>query len=421
MMNGSLRGKLRYVIVGNSAAGLAAAREIRRHDGNGRITLISDEPGYGYSRVMLPLYIAGKIGLRGMSIADRSFYRTHGIRLLRNESATGIDPQDRQVHTSKGKTLAYDRLLIATGASPLIPDIPGKALQGVYPLRKAAEAAAIRGSLAASGGPVLIWGGGLVGLKSLEAFIARRREVHLVVSSGRILSQMLDQTASDLLLEALGKSGVKVHLQRDVRAFSGGDSLKAAELSDGTVVPCCLAVIGKGVTPNVGLMAGTGCSARQGLLVDSSMATSLEGIYAAGDVAEPPNLLGDGVAAIWPMAVEGGRTAGSNMAGEPLVFQGALRMNSIEFMGTKVISAGEWREGQVLRAVRDGGRIYRKLSHAEGRLTGFILAGDVRCAGVLTALIRNRTEVSLPVLEEGLDRGFSYWPRLRSLQGQILG
>jgi nitrite reductase (NADH) large subunit len=219
----------------------------------------------------------------------------------------------------------------------------------------------------------------------------------------------------------LGKRGVKVHLQRDVRAFSGGGRLEAAELSDGTVVSCCLAVIGKGVTPNVGLMEGTGCAVHKGLLVDSSMATSLEGVYAAGDVAEPPNLLGDGVTAIWPMAVEGGRTAGANMAGEPTVFQGALRMNSIEFMGTKVISAGEWRGGQVLHAVRDGGTIYRKLSHAEGRLRGFILAGDVRCAGVLTALIRKRTEVSLPVLEEGLDRGFSYWPRLRSLQGQVLG
>lgn len=414
--------KVQYVVVGNSAAGLAAAREIRRLDGSGQITMISDEPGYGYSRVMLPLYIAGKIRLRDMVIADRSFYRTHGIRLLRNEPAVGIDPQDRRVHTVRGKTLAYDRLLIATGASPQMPDIPGKTLQGVYPLRKAAEARAIRGVLASSSGPVLIWGGGLVGLKSLEAFIARRREVHLVVSSGRILSQMLDQAASDLFLEALGRSGVKVHMQRDVRAFSGRDRLEAAELSDGTVVPCCLAVIGKGVTPNVGLMEGTGCAVHQGLPVDSSMATSLAGVYAAGDVAKPPNLFAEGGAAIWPMAVEGGRTAGANMAGEPAVFPGVLRMNSIEFMGTKVISAGEWRGGQEIHAVRENGAVYRKLSHAGGRLKGFILAGDVRCAGVLTALIRNRTEVSLSVLEEGLDRGFSYWPRLRALQGQqVLG
>jgi nitrite reductase (NADH) large subunit len=334
---------------------------------------------------------------------------------LRGEQVEGIDPQNRRIKTSKRKNLAYDRLLIATGASARIPDIPGKALQGVYPLRKVAEARAIRANLASSCGPVLIWGGGLVGLKSLEAFIARRREIHLVISSSRILSQMLDQTASDLFLKALEKSKVKV------RAFYGKEILEAAELSDGTVLPCNLAIIGKGVDPNIGLMAGTGCAVNQGILVDSCMSTNLQGIYSAGDVAEPPNLLQEGGGAIWPMAVECGRTAGANMAEIPAFFSGALRMNSIEFMGTRVISVGEWREGQEIHAVRDGGMVYRKLSYKEGRLKGFILAGDVNCAGVLTALVRNRTEISLSLLEEGLDRGFSFSPRLRVLQGQIQG
>jgi nitrite reductase (NADH) large subunit len=420
-MSLSPKEKIHYVIVGNSAAGLAAAREIHRYDGNGHITIISDEPTYGYSRVMLPLYIAGKIRLQDMLIATRDFYRVHGIRLLRGERVEEIDPQGRRIKTSKRKNLAYDRLLIATGASPRIPDIPGKTLQGVYPLRKIAEARAIREMLSSSIGPVLIWGGGLVGLKSLEAFIARRREIHLVISSSRILSQMLDQTASDLFRKTLAKSTVKIHLQRDVRALYGKERLEAAELSDGTVLPCNLAIIGKGVDPNIGLMEGTGCAVNKGLLVDSCMSTNLQGVYSAGDVAEPPSLLKEGGAAIWPMAVECGRMAGANMAGVPAVFSGALHMNSIEFMGTRVISVGEWQEGQEIHALRDGGTVYRKLSYEEGRLRGFILAGDVSCAGVLTALVRNRTEISLSVLEEGLDRGLSFSPRLRVLQGQIHG
>jgi nitrite reductase (NADH) large subunit len=414
------REKFHYVIIGNSAAGLAAAREIRRRDGNGRITMISDEPTYGYSRVMLPLYIAGKVRLQDLLIAPRSFYPQLGVRLLRNEAVESIDPQGQRIRTSGKKILSYDRLLIATGAAPRMPEIPGITLPGVYPLRTLAETRAIRARLSSTRGPVLIWGGGLVGVKSLEAFIVRRREIHLVVSSGRILSQMLDPAASSLFLKALAGSGVKVHLQRDVRAFHGREGLESAELSDGTVLPCTLAIIGKGVTPNIGLVEGTECARKQGLVVDSRMATNLPGIYAAGDVAEPPSLFpGDGGSAIWPLAVEGGRTAGANMAGAPSVFQGGLRMNAVEFLGTRVISAGEWRGGRALHAVREGGSVYRKLSFAEGQLTGFILAGDVRCAGVLTALIRNRTRVSQAVLEEGLDRGFSYWPRLRSMEGQM--
>jgi len=409
-----------FIIIGNSAAGIAAVEAIRLRDKDSKIIVISDEDYPVYCRCLISYYLAKEVKGDKIFYRPDNFYKENNVELLLNKKVSRVDPKKSRIVCEDKTALSYDSLLISTGASPKFPSTTGIKKTGVFGFRTLKDAKEIEGQVPVTK-TACILGGGLVGLKSLEAFIARRREVHLVVSSGRILSQMLDQTASDLLLEALGKSGVKVYLQRDVRAFSGGDRLKAAELSDGTIVPCCLAVIGKGVTPNVGLMEGTGCAAHQGLLVDSSMATSLEGVYAAGDVAEPPNLLGDGVTAIWPMAVEGGRTAGSNMAGEPAVFQGALRMNSIEFMGTKVISAGEWRGGQVLHAVRDGGTIYRKLSHAEGRLRGFILAGDVRCAGVLTALIRNRTEVSLPVLEEGLDRGFSYWPRLRSLQGQVLG
>jgi NAD(P)H-nitrite reductase large subunit len=151
------------------------------------------------------------------------------------------------------------------------------------------------------------------------------------------------------------------------------------------------------------------------------MATTIPSIFAAGDVAEPLDVLQQRniPSTIWPSATEGGRIAGLNMAGVPATFSGALRMNSVEILGVRVISAGVWEGGEQLAAIDRKKPLYRKLIHAEGRLNGFLLLGDVRCAGVLTSLVKNRTEVSVEALARDLDRGFSYRPRLYALGGSI--
>ena len=123
--------------------------------------------------------------------------------------------------------------------------------------------------------PVLVVGGGLVGVKSVEALLARKRKVHWAISSQRILSQMLDRTASGLFLKVFEKYGVEVHLQTDVMAFEGTRRVKSALLSDGRVLPCGLAVIGKGIKPNVELLSETGITLNPGILVDQRMATHL--------------------------------------------------------------------------------------------------------------------------------------------------
>jgi nitrite reductase (NADH) large subunit len=414
------KSSIHYVIIGNSAAGIAAAGQIRQFDSSGRITVISDEPTFGYSRVMLPLYVAGKIGKKDMLIAPKSFYTSNKIQLLRQQRVESIDPKDQRVEIEKGPKLLYDRLLAATGASPRRLRVPGEDLRGIHYLRKIADAEVIRSGVRLSRGPILVVGGGLVSVKSLEALIARKKKVHLVISSNRILSQMLDQTASDLFLNAFERHGVAIHFHKDVKAFYGRQHVEGAVLSDGERLPCALAIIGKGVGPNADFLTGTAAAMNQGVLVDDHMATNLTSVYAAGDVAEQYDIVERRPSghALWPMAVEGGRIAGSNMAGVPTVFPGAVRMNSLDILGTKVITAGRW-EGQAIRFVREGGTVYRKLVFAGNRLQGFVLAGDIRGAGVLTSLIRNQTEVSVPMLEEGLERGFSYWPRLEALEGRI--
>ena len=412
---------VRYVILGNSAAGIAAAQEIRRHDPEGRITIVSDEKIFGYSRAMLSLYIAGKKTKRDIVFAPGAFYTAQKIRLLKGETATTVDAREQRVHLGSGKRLPYDRLLVATGSSSRALNVPGKELPGIFPLRKITDAEAIKKSLRSSRGPVVIVGGGLVGVKSLEALASKKREIHLVISSDRILSQMLDRTASDFFLRAFERHGVQVHFHTDVTAFHGGEKLEGVSFSNGTQLSCDLAVIGKGVDPNVACLKETGVALNQGVRVDDRMATSVPSVFAAGDVAEPVEVLqGKNLpSTIWPSATEGGRIAGLNMAGVPAVFSGALRMNSVEILGVRVISAGVWEGGEQLTSTRREEPLYRKLICSDGRLNGFLLLGDVRCAGVLTSLVKNRTEVSVQALARDLERGFSYRPRLYALGGSV--
>jgi len=410
-----------YVIIGNSAAGIAAAREIRRRDSRGRITILSDEPTFGYSRVMLPLYIAGKMAKKEMVIAPGADYSQHRIKLMRGVPVESIHPKEQRVFTRKGIHFPYDQLLVATGSSPRTLDIPGKDLPGIHYLRKIQDAEGIRNDLSSCAGPVLAIGGGLVSVKSLEAMLHKKRKVHMVISSGRILSQMLDQTASDLFLDVFQKRGVTVRFHTDVLAFEGKERVEGARLSDGTFLPCSLAIIGKGVKPNVELLAATGIGLNEGIVVDPHMATNLPSIYAAGDVAETLDLLkkkhqGQ---AIWPLAVEGGRVAGSNMASSACTLSGGLRMNVVELLGMKVVAAGAEVDQEALIYLSPGKSVYRKLVFSGDRLRGYLLAGDIRCAGVLTSLVKNGTPVSASDLEEGLERGFSFSPKLRSLAGQV--
>jgi NAD(P)H-nitrite reductase large subunit len=166
----------------------------------------------------------------------------------------------------------------------------------------------------------------------------------------------------------------------------------------------------------------TGITLNQGVRVDEHMAAGLPGIYAAGDVAEPfdPVRGAEGGNAIWPLAVEGGRVAGANMASEGSAsLPPVIRMNAVEVLGTRAVSAGIWGGEQELNYLAKGGSVYRKLAFTGNRLSGFLLAGDIRGAGVLTSLIKTRTEISPSILEEGLERGFSYSPRLQALGGEV--
>nr|WP_277998922.1 FAD-dependent oxidoreductase [Moorella sulfitireducens] len=332
---------MRYLILGNGAAGVAAARAARSADPAGDITIVGDEPYPYYARVLTSYYLGGLVLRERLWLAGEEWYEWQRVRLIKGRRAVAVDTGSCRVGLDDGRELPYDRLLVATGASPQQIDVPGGKLAGVFTLRTIDDATAI-GKFAPPGSQAVVIGGGLVGIKAAEGLHARGLHVRLVVSSGRLLSQALDDAGAELVRRAMAGAGFTIHLQEDVIALEGREKVTAAVLRSGVTVPADVVVVGKGVRPNVEFLQGSGVKMDRGILVDDYLATNVPGVYAAGDVAQAYDYAWQEsrINAIWGNAVEQGRLAGLNMAGRRAPYRGGIGRNSLVVNGLGVISGG---------------------------------------------------------------------------------
>jgi len=388
----------RYAIIGNSAAGLAAARAIRVRDREGRVTLFSDEPFPFYSRLLLTYFLKGTISRERLLGQGEDFGAGRAFEVKLNTRVEAILPAEGKIVFSAGGSFSFDRLLAAAGSSPVVPSIPGSKLPGVFPLRTLRQAEEIEGRIK-RGGEAVILGGGLVGLQTAQALNVRGMKATLIVSSERLLSRNLDGKGSDLLLQEAKDLGIKIFLRKDAVEIGRGpgETLRVV-LRGGEVLKADLAILAKGVEPRIELLKEAGAAVREGVLVDNRLRTSRENIFAAGDAAQMapvPGRVGE-IFPIWPHAVEQGGIAGLNMAGLDVTFQGGTPMNITELFGIKIASIGRIKnDGSFKEAIdyRPGEKIYRKIVFREEVIAGALLMGDVGDCGILQRLIRSRRPV----------------------------
>lgn len=391
----------RYVIVGNSAGGIGAAEAIREVDRQGQVTIISDEPYATYSRPLISEYLAGEKSLPEMLYRDERFYQRRGLEARLGQRVRSVDPGG-WVELDDGQRLEWDRLILATGGQPIVPPMAGRELQGVYTFTTLGDARAIAEGLAGAKTAVVI-GGGLIGLSVTEALVKRGLRVHLVELKERVLSLVLDEPASRLVEERLRQAGVDVLTGLSVRAVlpRAGDAQRAGGvvLSDGRELACDLAVVAVGVAPRVELAREAGLAVNRGIVVDRQMATSVPGIYACGDAAEAYDFMlgANRVVPIWPNAYLGGRIAGLNAAGGSREYAGGTSMNSLNYFGLCVASAGELGTNghsdlETVSREAERGR-YRKVVLKDDCVVGFVMAGEVESAGLLLGLMRDGVPV----------------------------
>jgi nitrite reductase (NADH) large subunit len=398
---------MEYLIIGNSAAGISAARAIRQKDREGRITLFSDEPYPYYSRLLLTYFIGGKVSRSQLFAGADDLVRGLDLRTELSCPIVEISPSRNEITAADGRRFPFDRLLLATGAAAVTPPIAGDDLQGVSPLRTLQHAERILEKVR-PGGEAVILGGGLVGMQTAQALSLRGMGVTIVLSSDRLLSRNLDGPGAAILQTAAEKAGVKILTRKQAREITRGRGSLRVVLEGGEMLPGELVILAKGVEPRTNFLPAAGLLVARGARVDRFLKTSRADIFAAGDVAEvrDPLCRGNGLNPIWPKAIEQGRLAGLNMIGMDAPYSGSVVMNVTELFGVRVAAIGRVEAGtesRILTFHDPGKRVYKKFLLRGDVLEGVILLGDVADCGILHRLIRTGSDASplLPRLMNG--------------------
>jgi NAD(P)H-nitrite reductase large subunit len=404
-----------FVIIGDSAAGISAAEAIRHNDKASKIIVISDEAYPVYCRCLISYYLANDVKEDKIWYRDMSFYKENNIELILNKKVTRIDPKKNRVICEDKTQVNYDALLIATGASPKIPqDLKGIKKKGVFGFRTLKDAKEITGLLPVTKAACVL-GGGLVGLKAAYGLKKRNIDVKVIVKSKQVLSQMLDFEAAGLVQNRIDSNGIEIIFGQDVEEIIGEGDIKAIKLDSGKVFESSLVIVGKGVRPNIDLIKDTEIKSNEGIIADNFMQTSIPNIYTAGDVCESFDVSSGefAVNALWPVAVEQGKIAGANMSGDKLDYMGSLGMNSIEFFGFPVISLGVYKVNecdntfQEVKFFDTKNNIYKKIILKNNMIVGATLAGDIKNSGVFLRLIREKIDV-LSFKDRLLEENFGY-------------
>lgn len=391
-----------YLLIGNSAAAAGAIEAIRAHDNAGTVAVVSAERHPIYSRPLISYLLGGMVDEQAMHYRKPDFYERNDVQCMLGRRAIQVDSEDRVVVLENDEQLAFERLLIATGGVPILPEIEGRELEGVFTFISWDDAHRIGSFIQYYDVKrAMVVGGGLIGLKSAEALLALGLETTIVELADRILSATFDQRASSLLEERLKATGTHIITQNTAARIQGKRGrVRGAILQDGERIDTDLLIFAIGVRPNIDLVADTGIEVHRGILVNERMETNVPGIYAAGDVAEALDLSigAPRVIAIWPNAYRQGAVAGHNMVGVSKAYSGGLPMNSVELCGLPTISVGltaPQGEGyEILQSYDETKPMYKKIVLKSNVIVGAISVGDIDRAGILTGLIQDRVDVS---------------------------
>ncbi len=384
-----------YLILGAGPAGVLAAETLRAADPSGAIVLIGDEPEPPYSRMAIPYLLIEDIGEAGTYLRHGEGHYENLRIEVRRDRASGVDTGARRVALEGGESLAYDRLLIATGSRAAMPPIPGIDLPGVETCWTLEDARRIAAHMK-PGARVVLMGAGFIGCIVLQALAARGLDVTVVEMAERMLPRMMDETGGEMIARWCESRGVRVRTGTRVTGIEPAAGGLRLDLAGGATLEAELVICATGVTPNTGFLDGSGVALEDGVLVDEHLQTSIDGVFAAGDVAQGPDFsTGErAIHAIQPTAAEHGRIAALNMAGQPTRYRGSLAMNVLNTLGLVSSSFGLWMgvDGGARALAADGaGFKYLRLEFDEDVIVGALALGLTQHVGVIRGLIQTRT------------------------------
>jgi 3-phenylpropionate/trans-cinnamate dioxygenase ferredoxin reductase subunit len=382
------------VIVGGGMAGAKTAEALRTEGFEGPVVLIGDEFELPYERPPLSKdYLRGELPREETRVHPAGYYDEHAIE-LRHGPAVGIDPAAHTVELADGELVAYERLLLATGAKPRPLSVPGAELAGVHYLRTLADSDALAARLQA-GGRVVVIGAGWIGAEVAASARQAGLEVSIVERERMPLERVLGSDMGCFFGELHRDRGVALHTGQTVEALEGDGTVEAVRLGDGRELPCDFVVVGIGVAPRVGLAEAAGLEVQNGILVDERLETSAPGVFAAGDVANVMHpFYGTRVRVEhWANALHQPEVAAPAMLGKPATWDRLPYFFSDQYeLGMEYTGLASPEDELVLRGDR-AGREFIAFWLSDGRVVAGMNVNIWDVADAIAGLIRSRAVV----------------------------
>ena len=380
----------KFVILGGGTAALNAAKAIRARNNTATITMLSEEKEMPYDRPMLTKNMFGAISGGAIASEDSVWYEEHCVDLRLNTKVAAIDTGMREIHLEDGSVVPYDKCVYALGARSFIPPIKGTDLEGVTAVRNIADVENIN-QMALHAKHAVVIGGGVLGLEA--AWELRKEKIEVTVLEGLpyLMKGKLDESAADMLVKIAEKNGIHIITGAKIAEIAGNGKAEAVVLEDGTKVLADIVIVSTGVRPNKELAEDAGLLTNRAVMVNDKMQTTDSRVFAGGDCAEY-----DGAnIAIWPVAMEMGRIAGANAAGDSLPYLPQTQGMSLSAMNTSLYTIGDvgTQEGVTYKTmeIRDDKKMtLEKYYFNHNALCGVILLGDVSKMKEMTEAVQDR-------------------------------
>ena len=388
-----------YLIIGASHAGLEALHRIRLVDTESTVTVISRDPHPPYSPTILPYVVSGQSEPSRVVLRKPDYFAQQNVQLINGDGLVSVDPTAHTVTLQSGDQWQYTKLLLATGADPVIPPIPGLNETPFHVLRTMQDAVNLRDH-AGKAKRALVLGGGLIGMHGAENLRHAGLDVTVIELCDQVLPGYFDARAAAVIAQAFDRNGIHMRLGRRVTATKKRTDGIQVTLDNGDTLNSDLLLVATGVKPHLAYLDGSGIQSDEGILVDRNMRTSVEDVWAAGDVAQAADFYNAApvMMGILPDAVTQGAIAAMAMTDDETLqpYAGGVPINTYTFFGQQAISVGlsgdDAEMETVTRVDEESGR-YLKLLFKENRLQGISSINEEMDAGIMWQLILRKTDL----------------------------
>jgi nitrite reductase (NADH) large subunit len=366
----------RLIVIGNGMAGMRTVEEVLALAPNEyEIVVFGAEPHGNYNRILLSPVLSGEKRAEDIVLHSHEWYVEHGVKLHAGDPVVAIDRRKRIVKSQRGVELSYDRLLLATGSTPIVLPIPGVNLKGVITFRDLADVEAMLAA-AKPGRKAVVIGGGLLGLEAANGLLSRGMAVTVVHLFDSLMERQLDAAAAALLRASLASRGIAFKMPAQTTAVLGTESVEGVRFADGSELAADLVVMAVGVRPNTELARAAGLRCDRGVLVNDTLQSYDPSIYAVGECVQHRNVTFGLVAPLWEQA----RVCATHLAELGISrYRGTLPATQLKVTGIELYSAGDFQNsgnGEDI-VLRDPARqVYKRLVIRDNKLRGAVLFGD---------------------------------------------